>query len=332
MKSSEFLEKLQDITENYKTLYVMGCFGAPLNSANKERYIKHHPYNTQPQRAAMIRAANGETFGFDCVCLIKGVLWGWNGDTSKNFGGAGYAVNGVPDLTANGMIAVCRDVSTDFGSIVPGEALWCEGHIGIYIGDGLAVECTPSWKNCVQITSVGNIGVTPGYPTRNWTKHGKLPYLIYGDIDTKPEDNTQNHPQRFQIGDRVRFIGKKHYTASNTLTGSECLTGLAKVTMISKGAKHPYHLVREIGGGSTVYGWVDAADVTSISTGAGNRVKVGSTVKLQPGTKTYGGKNLARYVFEREYTVKEIERDRVVLVYNGVVVAAVALADLILIS
>ena len=37
----------------------------------------------------------------------------------------------------------------------------------------------------------------------------------------------------------------------------------AKVTMISKGAKHPYHLVKESGGGSTVYGWVNAADVQS---------------------------------------------------------------------
>lgn len=37
----------------------------------------------------------------------------------------------------------------------------------------------------------------------------------------------------------------------------------AKVTMISKGAKHPYHLAKESGGGSTVYGWVNAADVQS---------------------------------------------------------------------
>ena len=35
------------------------------------------------------------------------------------------------------------------------------------------------------------------------------------------------------------------------------------MTAISKGAKHPYHLIRESGGGSTVYGWVNAADVQS---------------------------------------------------------------------
>ncbi len=189
MRNKEFVKKAIDIAKNYKTLYVMGCFGAPLNSANKERYIQHHPYNAQPQRAAMIRAADGETFGFDCVCLIKGILWGWNGSTSKSYGGAGYTVNGVPDLTANAMIKECKAVSSgDWNKLEVGEALWCEGHIGIYIGDGLAVECTPSWKNCVQITSVGNIGVTPDYPTRNWTKHGKLPWVEYeAEEPTKPE-------------------------------------------------------------------------------------------------------------------------------------------------
>ena len=38
MKASEFIEKLHDVVNNYKTLYVMGCFGAPLNSKNKTRY------------------------------------------------------------------------------------------------------------------------------------------------------------------------------------------------------------------------------------------------------------------------------------------------------
>ena len=32
-----------------------------------------------------------------------------------------------------------------------GEMVWMDGHVGIYIGDGLAVECTPSWANKVQI-------------------------------------------------------------------------------------------------------------------------------------------------------------------------------------
>ena len=60
-----------------------------------------------------------------------------------------------------------------------GEYLWMNGHCGVYIGNGLAVECTPKWDNKVQITAVGNIGSKSGYNTRTWTKHGKLPYITY---------------------------------------------------------------------------------------------------------------------------------------------------------
>ena len=38
MKSKTFIEKLIDAAQNHKTLYVMGCFGAPMTAANKTRY------------------------------------------------------------------------------------------------------------------------------------------------------------------------------------------------------------------------------------------------------------------------------------------------------
>ena len=188
MTASEFIKKLKDVATNYKTLYVMGCFGAPMTASNKTRYINHHSYNAQASRVKYINAATADTFGFDCVNLIKGVLWGWNGDKNKNYGGAKYKVNGVPDTSADGMIRLCNNVSTDFSNVQPGEAVWTNGHIGVYIGDGLAVECTPAWKNCVQITACNN--PKSGYNTRKWKKHGKLPYIQYdnnaGNV-TKPD-------------------------------------------------------------------------------------------------------------------------------------------------
>lgn len=182
MKASEFVKKLKDVAQNYKTLYVMGCFGAPLNGSNVTRYCTNHSYNKDATRTAMIKAAANQSppvFGFDCVCLIKGVLWGWNGNASKTYGGASYAVNGVPDIGADTMITKCSGVTTDFSKIEVGEAVWCSGHIGVYVGDGLAVECTPRWENDVQITAVANIGKKSGYNARTWTKHGKLPYIEY---------------------------------------------------------------------------------------------------------------------------------------------------------
>lgn len=192
MKASEFINKLKDVANNYKTLYVMGCFGAPMTTANKKRWIEkeHYNYNNKEARVKMIDAASADTFGFDCVNLIKSILWGWSGDTKKTYGGAKYKANGVPDVNADGMIKLCSNVTTDFSDIQPGEAVWCKGHIGVYIGDGLAVECTPAWKNKVQITAVKNIGTKSGYNARQWTKHGKLPYIDY-DVEEKTANNVE---------------------------------------------------------------------------------------------------------------------------------------------
>lgn len=177
MTNLEFVEKLKDVANNYKTLYVMGCFGSPMTKANKERYCNNHTYNMKETRTAMIQKASADTFGFDCVNLIKGILWGWVGDKTKTYGGAKYKANGVPDVSADGMIAKCTDLSTDFSDIEIGEAVWLPGHIGVYIGDGLAVECTPSFKNKVQITAC-NCSKS-GYSRRNWLKHGRIPYVEY---------------------------------------------------------------------------------------------------------------------------------------------------------
>lgn len=191
--AKELAMAAEAVAKNYKTLYIMGCFGAPMNDKNKARYTKNHSYNKDATRTAMIKAASADTFGFDCVCLIKGLLWGWSGDTSKTYGGAKYASNDVPDIGADAMIKKCSDVSTDFSKIEVGEAVWKSGHIGIYIGNGLAVECTPSWDNCVQITAC-NCYKT-GYNRRVWTKHGKLPYVTY-TVEEKVEEKAEEKVEK----------------------------------------------------------------------------------------------------------------------------------------
>lgn len=189
--AKELAAKCKEVAKNYKTLYVLGCFGAPMTASNKERYSSNLSYNRQTTRTVKIKSASADTFGFDCVNLIKGLLWGWVGNTSKSYGGATYQSNGVPDINADQMIAVCSGVSTDFSKIQVGEVVWLSGHIGVYIGNGLAVECTPKWKDGVQITAVHNIGTKSGYNGRNWTKHGKLPYVTYpAEITT--ETTTSN--------------------------------------------------------------------------------------------------------------------------------------------
>lgn len=177
--AKELAARCKDVAQNYKTLYVLGCFGAPMTASNKDRYSSNLSYNRQTERTVKIKSATADTFGFDCVCLIKGLLWGWDGNKTEVYGGATYSANGVLDINADQMIEVCSGVSTNFSNIQVGEAVWMPGHIGVYIGNGLAVECTPKWKDGVQITAVHNIGTKSGYNGRKWTKHGKLPYVTY---------------------------------------------------------------------------------------------------------------------------------------------------------
>lgn len=171
-----------DVAKLYKTVYVLGCCGAPMTGKNKKRYQDAQTFNRKAARKAAIKAADNLTFGFDCVCLIKALLWGWNGNPGLPYGGAVYKSNGVGDMNANAMLHVCKDVSTDFSNIQIGEVVWISGHIGVYVGDGLAVECTYRWKDGVQLTAVHNIGKIPGYNGRAWTKHGKLPWVTYEDV------------------------------------------------------------------------------------------------------------------------------------------------------
>lgn len=60
-------------------------------------------------------------------------------------------------------------------------------------------------------------------------------------------------------------------------------------------------------------------------------IKVGSKVKIRDGAKTYKGTSLADYVYNRIYKVTQIKGNRVVVTYNGTVVAAMNKKDLILI-
>ena len=175
--AKELAAMCRKIATEYKTLYVTGCFGSPLNEANKQRWMREYEANRKEPRKTNITKASADTFGFDCVNLIKAILWGWNGDVNASYGGAKYQSNGVPDIDEGAMFALCAEQSGDFSCMEVGEVVWMIGHIGVYIGDGLAVECTPAWGNRVQITACNC--TKAGYNRRNWTSHGKLPYVQY---------------------------------------------------------------------------------------------------------------------------------------------------------
>lgn len=246
MNNIEFVDKIKDVEKNYKTLYVMGCFGAPMSPSNKKRYCKNHAYNMKPKRVAFIQNASEDTFGFDCVNLIKAVLWGWKGLTNKQYGGAKYVANGVPDIGANTMITKCKDLSTDFDKIEIGEAVWTTGHIGVYIGDGLAIECTPAWSNGVQITACNRD--VEGYNRRNWKKHGKLPYIEY--VEVAPDENIIDDvtkATRAFIRNIQSAIGAKVDGVAGPETLSKTVTVSAKYNKRHAVVKHLQKRLYELG-------------------------------------------------------------------------------------
>lgn len=204
MTRDDFLDKLH-LAVKCKTIYIKGCFGAPLNEKNKKRYTSNLEYNKN--RADLINACDVNVFGFDCVNLIKSILWGWNADKNKTYGGANYKANGVPDTNADGIMAYCDYVSEDFSKIEEGNIVWIPGHVGVYVGYGRVIECTPKWGNCVQYTYLGNFTQT-GYEgnVRTWKKHGKLKFVEYSSHRIECEEEWYT----VQKGDNLSKIGKAY--------------------------------------------------------------------------------------------------------------------------
>lgn len=308
MTSKELVQKMKDIAEKYKTIYMWGTFGSPVTEKIIAQKAAQYPERYSASRQADLRALIGKGyFAFDCVGLIKGVFWGWDGSNSTN-GGAVYQSNGVPDTTASGIMNKCYDISTDMNAdITVGSALYKYGHVGVYIGNGKVVEATISQKqDGVAISDLSGNG---------WTKHGKFPWVDYSEKDEEPEPPEEEF--EYEIGNVVYFKGGPHYSNSNATeaTGGDRTPGTAEITNVAKGAKHPYHLVAIEGGGSNVYGWVDAKQIGSEeSTG---KIKVGSHVKLKSDAKVYG-KNYKfdSWVYNDVWVVSQINGDRAVIDKN----------------
>ena len=256
MNNKELVKKAFEVANEYKTVYANGMFGQPITNNIIEQKARQLPKWYTKERQEYLYSLVGQGyFGFDCVCFIKAILfWGWNGDASDVNGGAKY--NGSTDYSEEQLLNKCTEVSDDFSNIEVGEYLYMRGHCGIYIGNGKAAECTPKWKNGVQITAVHNIGKINGLNGRYWEKHGKLPNVEYLQEINK---------QQYKTNEIVMFKGGKQYNNAYTSVGIERKAGLAKITKYydEEGSKHHYHLIGEKNG-SNVYGWVDEENIEPI--------------------------------------------------------------------
>ena len=101
----------------------------------------------------------------DCVGLIKG--YGWLDTETMSIG---YGINDMPDVGADQMY----NNATVKGSMstmpdIPGLAVWHEGHIGVYIGNGEVIEAMGTKYGVVK-TQLSE---------RSWTAWLQVPYINY---------------------------------------------------------------------------------------------------------------------------------------------------------
>lgn len=177
MTNQEFVDRLLKVREKYKTCYASGTFGQCATPSFIDQKKKQYPKWYTDVRVNNLKALSDDTRLFDCVGLIKGVLWG--------FPNTKYKSNGVAEGNDQDYWNMALDKSKSFSQIQIGELLWLKGHVGVYIGNGKAIECTASWYGNVQITAVQNIGPITGLNSRRWEGHGKIPYIKYMDNENK---------------------------------------------------------------------------------------------------------------------------------------------------
>lgn len=150
--------------------YVYGTYGEVLTESILTIKISQFPEQVG-DNAELIRRhwLGGRTA--DCIGLIKGYAW-FNCDTGQ----IEYRSNGVRDTGSDPML----DMATEEGTIdtmpdIPGIAVWMDGHIGIYVGDGQTIHAAN--------TELGVI-MTP-LAQSGWTHWLKIPYISYPESDTQ---------------------------------------------------------------------------------------------------------------------------------------------------
>lgn len=138
---------------------------------------------------------------------------------------------------------------------------------------------------------------------------------------TTPEQPKQDIIYTVVKGDTLSGIAKRYGTTYQKLAA---YNGIANPSLIRVGQKIKIPQTEQTSAPS--------APTPTPTPEPAPAIKVGSIVRLKTGAKTYTGGSLAKYVYLRDHVVSQIKGDRVVITYNGVVVAAVKLSDLTLVK
>ena len=155
--------------------YVWGTYGNVLTQSLFDYKLKQYPEGVGDYEDFIRENWLGRRTA-DCIGLLKGYVWLDVTDMT-----IGYAENGAPDYGANQMYQYVKESGTageDYGGMaslpeIPGLMLWKEGHAGVYIGGGYAIEAMGTQYGVVKTEVDG----------RGWEGWGKLPFLEYLEVE-----------------------------------------------------------------------------------------------------------------------------------------------------
>lgn len=152
MTVNDILLKANQIADS-KTFYIRGCNGVVMNQAAKLKYSSNDLFNIK--RTNQIFALPEDTLGFDEFSFFNYIT----GYECKNFGD---------------VLSKCHDISKNFDTIVPGEAVFMGDRFGIFAGG----------KNVIAISPAG-IGFTI---LDGWVSHARINGV---DYEEKKDDSKE---------------------------------------------------------------------------------------------------------------------------------------------
>lgn len=182
------LLKLQELGSPYWYGTCMyRCKDSTLRSKTKQ-YPSHYTDARMDRYREDIAA---KCIAADCIGAIKGYCWTNGGEgLIEAFGSSNpfsnkYGTNNCPDKSANGMFEWAKKQGMDWGTIATmpeliGLLVRYDGHVGVYIGDGLVVEWR-GFKYGSQITELSKRKWT------HWYKHPAISYCEAPDVSVRTE-------------------------------------------------------------------------------------------------------------------------------------------------
>lgn len=264
MKVKKFLDTAKAIASD-NTVYALGCYGQTVTKSildskrNQSSRLKEWYDSDCPHAKGLSWYEYLLTFvdkgyqAYDCVCYIKGILWGSSATKCGT-----YKANDVPDLGANEFFKVCTDKTSNLSNLKPGMCVWFSGHVGIVLDSKHVLEAAPS---------LGKVAVT-SITYQKWKQAGYIPWVDYTEETVVAPSTNTTTTLKFKAGDIVSFKGGKHYSSSNATNGISVKASRARITSVNLKGKHPYHCRAVNTSGSCisgVYGWVDADSVQSVT-------------------------------------------------------------------